>query len=610
MTTMRRRQRWSERSHTPASAPGAVWLAAICMLAGCTTAMAAQAGGLQGQGVADPAATLPPVTDIEHIIQPGDTLEALSRRYADDRRAWTALGTRNQIRDPRRLRPGSVLRIPSRLLPAETATVEFTRGAVAIVPAAGSAVQAAPATGDRLAEGTRLQVGPDAFVTLRLADGSLIRVRADSDVQLQQLRRRGRAGSVQSVLDLRGGGVESSVAPQTDPARRFDVRTPTATTSVRGTQFTVDLAASGQATTSVDQGSVTLRAATASNPATAAPTPLASQAQVQEQAVTLQPGQGVAVAANGQLSSVRPLLPAPDLSLLPTTWQDSDMLAVSVPPLAGASAYQLQLARDSQFTEVVQSQRSDTPTGRWSGLPDGRYYLSVRGVDDAGILGRAAVQPITVKTQPAPPLYQSPAPGGTVDRKQGELRCTGVDGASFYRIQLASDPSFTQPLVHADRLAECRTTIAQVAPGAYFWRAASGRVLPDGTPDIGPYAKPQRVVVGEAPSPLSAASLQVDEASGGGARLYWAGEPGQTFQLQVSANGDFTHPLVDTHLSQPAWTSSELPSGRYQVRIKVIDPSGLQSSFSSARSFSVPAAVQSGTGLPVTASDGQPLTRP
>lgn len=605
MITMRPCQRWAERSNTPASTPGAIWLAAICVLAGCTTAMAAQA-----QGIADPATTLPPVTDIQHIIQPGDTLEALSRRYADDRRAWTALGTLNQIRDPRRLRPGSVLRIPSRLLPAETATVEFTRGAVAVVPATGSAVQAAPATGDRLAEGTRLQVGPDAFVTLRLADGSVIRVRAGSDVQLQQLRRRGRAGSVQSVLDLRGGGVESSVAPQTDPARRFDVRTPTATTSVRGTQFTVDLAESGRATTSVDQGSVTLHAAAASNPATAASTPLASKTQSQAQAVTLQPGQGVAVAANGQLSSVRPLLPAPDLSLLPATWQDAEMLAVSVPPLAGASAYQLQLARDSQFTEVVRSQRSDTPTSRWSGLPDGRYYLSVRGVDDAGILGRAAMQSITVKTQPVPPLYQSPAPGGTVDRKQGELRCTGVDGANFYRIQLASDPSFTQPLVHADRLAECQTTIAQVPPGAYFWRAASGRDLPDGTPDIGPYAKPQRVVVGEAPAPLSAASLQVADDSGGGARLYWAGEPGQTFQLQVSANGDFSQPLVDTHLSQPAWASSELPAGRYQVRIKVMDPSGLQSSFSSARSFSVPAAVQSGTGLPVTASDGQPLTRP
>ena len=75
---------------------------------------------------------------------------------------------------------------------------------------------------------------------MRLADGSLVRVQSQSDVVLRQMRRKGRAGSLQSVLDLREGGVEASVPPEPGNAqRRFEIRTPAASTSVRGTRFLV-----------------------------------------------------------------------------------------------------------------------------------------------------------------------------------------------------------------------------------------------------------------------------------------------------------------------------------------------------------------------------------
>ena len=52
-----------------------------------------------------------------------------------------------------------------------------------------------------------LESGQDSFVAVRLADGSIVRVQAHSEVQLQQLRRRGRAGSLQSVLEMHRGSV-------------------------------------------------------------------------------------------------------------------------------------------------------------------------------------------------------------------------------------------------------------------------------------------------------------------------------------------------------------------------------------------------------------------
>src|SRR2546427_10609777 len=71
------------------------------------------------------------------------------------------------------------------------------------------------------------------------------------------MRRKGRAGSLQSVLDLREGGVEASVPPEPGNAqRRFEIRTPAASTSVRGTRFLVQADAAGSTAAAVDEGTV------------------------------------------------------------------------------------------------------------------------------------------------------------------------------------------------------------------------------------------------------------------------------------------------------------------------------------------------------------------
>ena len=61
---------------------------------------------------------------IEHRVLAGDTLEQLATRYLGDRTRWTALQAHNQVSDPFRLRPGSMLEIPTRLLRAASASVE------------------------------------------------------------------------------------------------------------------------------------------------------------------------------------------------------------------------------------------------------------------------------------------------------------------------------------------------------------------------------------------------------------------------------------------------------------------------------------------------------
>ncbi len=583
---------------TATTAPTGMPCALRLLCSGIALACAGPALAAAGQEAGTPA-SFADVQDVPHTIRPGDTLEGLARRYAGDRRVWTQLGKLNQVRDPRRLQPGAVLRIPASLLPRESADVAFAQGDVSMVQPDGSKRPLDAAPGSRLPEGARLQVGPAAAVSLRLADGTLIRVRPASDVQLLQLRRRGSAGSVQSVLGVRGGGVESAVTPRPAQDRRFEVRTPTATTSVRGTHFRVDLAPSGDTLTSVDDGSVAVQP-----PSAAASAPPAA---------LLTHGQGVAVAAGGQVGAPRALLPAPDLSALPDINEEVGALRLDVPPLPGARAYQVEVALDADLARTVRDQSFAEPNFSLplAGLADGRYRLSVRGVDDIGLAGLAGVHTITVKTQPEPPLYQKPAPGGTVSRQRGELRCTAVDGVQAYRIQLAADAAFTQPVIDATGLAECRAPLVGVARGRYFWRAASVRRPAGGPPDQGPFARPQAVVVEDDPRPPEMGALQsADAEDEPGAHLHWSAEPGQRFRLQVSTTTDFSRPLVDAELAEPAWSSTDLPPGTYRVRIQTIASNGLQSDFSVPRSFRVGAPIQSGSGLPVTSSDGQPLARP
>ena len=76
---------------------------------------------------APPAATTPPGDEIAHTVQEGDTLEGLAKAYLAAPRQWPLLQARNKVTNPRRLVPGSVVWIPVRLQPAESATVEFVR---------------------------------------------------------------------------------------------------------------------------------------------------------------------------------------------------------------------------------------------------------------------------------------------------------------------------------------------------------------------------------------------------------------------------------------------------------------------------------------------------
>ncbi len=549
---------------------------------------------------------------IAHRVTSGDTLERLAAQYLGDRSQWQQLQSHNRVPDPFRLRPGSVLEIPTRLLRAASATVEYVQGDVRASRSLSHSGDS-PGTpdtpakpvqkGQTLEEGDSLKLTPDAFVSVRLADGSMVRVQAQSDVQLRQLRRKGRAGSLQSVLDLREGSLEASV-PKEAGARRFEVRTLTASTSVRGTQFLVQTETDGRTAAAVDEGSVAVQTSAVNSRGDAA------------QAL-LQPGYGMAVAANGHSTRPSPMLSAPDIAAWPAVAEDANWISLPLPAQSGAVSYQVLLARDSKFNEVVRSARFSRSPMRLTGVEDGNYVISIRGVDAHGIPGKASQHALRVKTQPAPPLYEAPADNGALGAGQGGLQCTKVAQVHSYRIQVAaansSSADFSSPLVDAQGLSDCllpADALAQLPLGSYQWRAASVRVLANGQPDQGPFGAVQTFRLAAAPAQLTAEAMQLGDKPGQGSRtIRWPGEEGQRYHIMVAGDEAFAAPLIDTWIDEPQWDTQDLPAGAYYLRIQVQDISGLRSNFSAARQFRTGSWVTDAGGQMLLSGSGERVQR-
>lgn len=541
-------------------------------------------------------------TSIQHTVRTGDTLEQLARRYLGEASLWQQLQSHNQVSSPYRLKPGTLLDIPLRWMRSSTASVDYVQG-VASVRTAPDATATPVVQGMALREGDQLQLQPEAFVTVRLADGSTVRVQAQSQLQLSQLRRRGRAGSLQSVLELQQGGVEIQVPGKPDVTRRLDVVTPVAASSVRGTQFSVQLAQTGRTSTALYTGRLAIQTIADTTPGNAA---------------TLQAGHGIVVSAEGVTGPATPLLPAPSASALPTLAEDAQWLELALPAMEGVQAWNVSVSQDAAGQQVLRNGIFAPGKARFTALPDGLYQLQLRPLDAQGIEGHIGTGPLRVKAHPVAPLTQSPAPGALLAQGEGELLCTPVSGAQHYRLQVAllTDPAsapsathFAEPALDSGPSAQCRFDLHALPAGSYAWRTASIRTLADGSQDQGPYAAPQVLRIAPRPAAPSAAAMQ-SRSTAGVEQIFWPGEPGQRFRLQAFATPDATTPALDTLLNESQWTAAGLPSGTWHIRIQVQDPSGLHSAFSPPRSVQILPLVRDGSGQAISTGTGQGLQHP
>ncbi|MFM2347174.1 MAG: hypothetical protein RL654_1927 [Pseudomonadota bacterium] len=512
-----------------------------------------------------------------HVVTREETLIALGRRLLADPRQWPQLQRHNRIADPRRIPTGTVLRIPLHLLATEPVPARVLSATGEVRDPQGAVVTA----GQALPQGARLLAGDSGQATLQLVDGTVLRLRAGSVVQVETSRRLPRSGGTLSGVQVDAGQVEVQAQKRSGAgAPGFQISTPQGLLGVRGTAFRV----------SVDPGVAMTRNEVLEGQVMAEGRDRRSGRSV------VAAGFGVALDRTGRVTPPVPLLAPPDVSAWPVL-QDQLLVRFAVRSQAGAVAHRAQVAAvsDPAFDQVLQDVRTTGPELRLADLPDGDYRVRVRAEDAQGLQGLDALHLFTLKARPEPPLPTSPGPKAVRSGARLELAWATVEEARSYRLQLARGEDLSEPIQDLRGMAGTAWQMDGLAPGVYSWRLASER----SATDQGPFGAVQRVELRALPAPLPPPRIGEDSL-----KLAWDGLPGQTFDVEFARSADFAVLALARRTEQPSLELTLPGTGRYFVRLRARDPDGFVGPYTAPQAFVIPNCLRDGQRRCVRGADG------
>lgn len=350
---------------------------------------------------------------------------------------------------------------------------------------------------------------------------------------------------------------------------------------MRGTEFRTQVDPEGQQTRLE-----VLAGAVAAARGTAAAGP-ARRGVATAAATRVEAGYGVVLAA-GAAAAPRRLLEPPDLSALAPRLERVP-LRLAWAPLAGAGAYRAQVfavddgnaAAAGVVDRLLLDGRFPATNAGWADLPDGRYELRVRGIDDQGLEGRDARRAFVLKARPVPPFTREPRADARVYGESVRLSWTQAEGAAHYRLQVSDQADFATLRADLAGLAGTAHDLV-LPPGPYHWRLASVRA--DG--DSGPFGDAQAFTLRPVPP---APPVQPPQLADGALVLRWgAGEAGQTYEWQLARDAAFADLVQQQASAQPEARLALPPPGRYHLRVRALDADGMAGPWGSVQQFEVP----------------------
>jgi len=382
-----------------------------------------------------------------YTSRPNDSIRSIANTYLAQPERWIEILRGNPVNPNGLLPPGTHVKIPVRLLKhyPKPATLVERKQEVWYRKAQTTAY--VPAL-----DGLQLNIGDElktleGFALIRFADGSTLRIAKQSIIIFNTLTHYGETGMVDIRFRLNRGKIKTRVTPRKGPAARYEVSTPSAVAAVRGTAFRVRVLA-GATTTEVIEGTVVIYNAT--------------------HRLSLAAGEGSRISNTGSLDRLQ-LLAAPAIQIpaiisqLPTKlrWQ----------ALPNAFAYLVEIIKGQRDNLPIQSQRLTTPAFDLPDLPNGQYWLSIRGIDSNGIEGLEAQAPFTIKISAEPAVLRKPLASAELKTPAPQFSWQPTRPGLLSSLELAEDQIFqniyakTSFRPHPNAIVE-RPLLA----GEYFWR--------------------------------------------------------------------------------------------------------------------------------------------
>ncbi|SFK32870.1 FecR family protein [Nitrosomonas aestuarii] len=483
-----------------------------------------------------------------YTVRPGDNLWNLTERHLTGMQYVTKLQQLNGIQNPYVIPPGTPLRIPmawTRMVENVHAQIVSVYGFVFIQRPPQEKIPAE--VGMQLWAGDIIQSENDSFVTIEFTDNSEMRVQDNSRVRIKKMQILGDHGLVDTLIDLEQGRIENSVLENPFTGTRFRIQTPSAISSVRGTSFRVGTIDSHTATTSeVLSGNVNV-----SN----------TKSDVQVPA-----GFGTVTPLGAPPSPPVALLPPPDLSET-SSYYESLPLVIHLKPLSGVKGYRAQIATDRDFKNLWSEFTTVTLPFRDGDIPDGDYWMRIRGIDASEIEGKDAIIRFSLNARPEPPFIIAPIPDGTTTPENQEFRWTTQSEASHYALMISQDSEFSSLIYFNSEIKENNLTLTEpLVPGHYFWRIFSVSA----NEGAGPFSDVMSFRV-----PYPGPALEETELGENEITFSWrAAATGQSFHFQLARDAAFSDIIYDEMTSASQITTQKPDGGTYYLRIKTIESDG------------------------------------
>jgi hypothetical protein len=306
--------------------------------------------------------TLSPASGSEWIytVVDGDNLWDFSEKYLDSVLRFDKLRKLNNIKNPKRLQPGSWLRVPMKWIRSNPvpASLLGLEGQVQLIRADGAQMDQLN-SGALIHLGDTLRTGSKSSAAIRFADGSALTLHSHSEMRFDHLSAHGETGMVDSRINLIQGRVRTKVRPSAGPGSRFEIYTPSAISAVRGTLYRAAVSASGEASNiEVLEGKVAVSGG--------------------EKQRLVPAGFGTRIEKGKAPIPPLALLPPPNFKQIPQVVRGIDWrLAWS--GIEGAVNYRIEVSRDQEMSVLVWDQLTDQihlplPVAGWRILGQGPGY--------------------------------------------------------------------------------------------------------------------------------------------------------------------------------------------------------------------------------------------
>lgn len=470
--------------------------------------------------------------DWAYVISNNDNLWNIASKFLKKIDYYTELQKINNIKYPKRLNPGTVIRIPMQWLkhsPA-TAQISFKQGESQFLH--NNKLFPLNLT-TKLVLGDEIRIGENASATVIFADGSEMVLFKNTIVSFDHLSVYGKTGMVDTRVRVIQGKVETTARKNKGPGSRLDISTPSAISSVRGTKYRVSNNINNISTVEVIEGNV---AVVGDKP---------------EKEVNVSQGLGTMIEKGKAPIKPVKLLSPPLITTHKKIFEKKPIIRWN--KVKNASKYNVQISKEKNFKSILWQKidKKNNVTIPISNTDD-LYYFRVTAIDKLGIEGIPAYTQFSLNAFPSAPLLTDTPERFSETPELAYLSWLPHEDKNVngYIIEIAEDEEFTKVLLKESTKNSHLTLPTSLTYGNYFWRVSATINLDKG-PSSAPFSFVWKTQLKQPNCLINNTSTNIN--------ISWSSiENNQNIVIQTAANSQFNNNLKEYTFSATT-TNFQIP---------------------------------------------------